>query len=40
MPNVKKDIFGSWDKIERKEKQIRIKLNAAAPGNPILDPID
>ena len=36
MPTVEEDIFGSWDEIERKERQIRMELNAAAPGDPIL----
>ena len=40
MPTVEEDIFGSWDEIEREEGQIRMELNAAAPGDPILGPID
>jgi len=40
MPTVEEDIFGSWDEIERGERQIRMELNAVAPGDPILGPID
>ena len=40
MPTVEEDIFGSWDDIEREERQIRMELNAAAPGDPILGHID
>ena len=39
-PTVEEDIFGSWDEIEREEGQIRMELSAAAPGDPILGPID
>ena len=40
MPNIEEDIFGSWDEIEREERQVRIELNAAKPGDPILGPIE
>ena len=39
-PTVEEDIFGSWGEIEREEGQIRMELSAAAPGDPILGPID
>jgi len=39
MPTVEEDIFGSWDEIERGERQIRMELIAAAPGDPISGPI-
>ncbi|CAL1129313.1 unnamed protein product [Cladocopium goreaui] len=35
-----KDIFGSWDEIEREERLIQAELNAAQPGDAILGPID
>ena len=40
MPNIEEDIFGSWDEIEREERRVRIELNAAKPGDPILGPIE
>ena len=40
MPSVEEDIFESWDEIKREERQIRIELNRAKLGDPILGPID
>ena len=40
MPSVEEDMFESWNEIEREERQIRIELNRARPGDPILGPID
>ena len=39
-PNIEEDTFGSWDEIAREERLVRIELNAAKPGDPILGPIE